>query len=110
LLALGDFLERPLRLKRAQNPEIVLGVLQIVLRQNPVAGRGRVPRQLLIALIDGLGVAAHLDVLGALRVPGTVRIGAVALIAGLPVAPALALHALEISHRRYRAWGVSPPL
>jgi len=82
----------------------VFGVLGVVLGQDAVAGGRGVARQLHIAFIDGLGVAADLDVLGALRVPGTVRIGGVgvavaAAAAGLPVASALTLHALEISHR-----------
>src|SRR5690606_17094641 len=37
LFALGDVLERPLGLKGAQHAEIVLGVLQVVFRQHPVA-------------------------------------------------------------------------
>ena len=95
-----DLGHRPLRLQGPQDPEIVLGVLEIVLGQNPVARRGRVAGQLLIAFIDGLGVAPDLDVLRPLRVPRTVRIGSIRIAAArFPVAAALALHALEISHR-----------
>src|SRR5690606_939125 len=99
-LALGDLGHRPRRLQGAQNAEIVLGVLGVVLGENAVAGGGGVARQLHVALIDGLRVAANLDVLGALGVPRTVRIGGVGVAAArLPVASALTLHALEISHR-----------
>jgi len=101
-----------LRLKRPQDPEIMLGVLQIVFSQDPVAGRTGVACQLLVAFIDGLGIAPNLDVLGPLRVPGAVGVGAVgvaAIAAGLSVASALTLHALEISHRTLPCWGASGP-
>ena len=100
--ALGDLGHGTRGLERAQDAEIVFGVLGVVLGQDPVAAGRGVARQLHIALIDGLRVAADLDVLGALRVPGTVRIGGVGVVvaaAGLSVASALTLHALEISHR-----------
>ena len=110
--ARGDLADRPLRLEGAQDAEIVFGVLEVVLGQNPVARRTGVAGQLLVALVDGLGVAADLDVLGTLRVPRTVgvrRIGIAATAAtGFPVATALTLHALEISHRGLPCWfGVS---
>ena len=100
--ARGDVREGPLRLKRAQDAVIVFGVLLVVFSQNPVAGRRGVAGQLLIPLIDGLGVAPDLDVLGALRVPRTIRIGVVGVIRArlVPIASALTLHALEISHAR----------
>ena len=67
--ARGDLADRPLRLQGAQDAEIVFGVLEVVLGQNPVTRRTGVAGQLLVALVDGLGVAADLDVLGTLRVP-----------------------------------------
>ena len=99
-LARGDVGEGLLRLERPQHAIIVLGVLLVVFGQHPVAGGRGVARQLLIALVHGLRVAADLDVLGPLRVPRTVRIGVVGVVgaAGLPVASALTLHALEVSH------------
>ncbi len=67
--ALGDLADRALRLKRAQDAEIVFGVLGVVLGQNAVASGCGVARQLHIAFVDGLGVAPDLDVLGTLRIP-----------------------------------------
>ena len=107
LLARGDVREGPLRLERAQDAVIVLGVLLIVFGQHPVAAGGRIAGQLLIALVHGLGVAADLDVLGTLGVPGPVGIGVVRVVRPrlVAVAPTLTLHALEISHSRYRVQG-----
>ena len=107
--ARGDVGEGALGLKRAQNPVIVFGVLLVVLGQHPVAAGRRVTGQLLIALINGLGVAADLDVFGPLRIPRTIRIGVVGVIGArlVPIASALTLHALEISHSRYRVQGWS---
>src|SRR5690606_26341480 len=89
--ALSDLADRALRLKRAQDAEIVFGVLGVVLGQNAVARGCGVARQLHIAFVDGLGVATDLDVLRTLRVPRTVRICGVGVVAaaGLPVASAL---------------------
>lgn len=100
--ARGDVREGPLRLERAQDAVIVFGVLLIVFSQNPVAARRGVTRQLLVAFVNGLGVAPDLDVLGALRVPRTIRIGVVGVRRPrlVPIASALTLHALEISHAR----------
>jgi len=101
--ARGDLRHRTLRLQGAQDAEIVFGVLHVVFGQHPVAAGGRIAAELLIALIDRLGVAADLDVLRALGIPRPVRIAAVGVAgtaAGLSVAPALTLHALEISHIR----------
>ena len=79
----------------------MLGVLEIVLRQNPVAGGRRVPGQLLVLLEDMLGVAPHLDAVRAVRIEGAVRIVLLGFIpAASAIAPALTLHALEISHIR----------
>jgi hypothetical protein len=97
-----DVADRSIRLDGAQDPEIVLGVLQIVLGQDPVAGRRRVAGQLLVFFIDALGRATNLDAVGTVRIEGPVgvmllRLAATAAAAAI-VAAALALHALEISH------------
>src|SRR5690606_5786134 len=110
-LAGGDVLHRALRLQGAQHAEIMLAVLQVVLGQHPVAGGKGVAGQLLVPLIDRLGVAADLDALGPGRIPRAVGIGAVlvAAAAGLAVASALPLHALEISHRTVPCVLGAPP-
>ena len=81
----------------------MLGVLEVVLTQHPVAGRIRVAGQLLVLLEDVLGVAAHLHAVGAVRIESSIgvvrlRLAAAAAAATTPIAPALALHTLEISH------------
>jgi len=98
LVAAKDLRRRPLRLDGAQQPEIMLGVLQVVLAQHPVAGGGGVARQLLVLLEDRLGVAAHLYAFGPVGIEGPVCV-LLRLAASAPAAPAaLTLHALEISH------------
>ena len=57
----------------------------------------------MILLEDGLGVAAHLDAVGAVRIEGPVgvlllRLAAPAAAAAAAAAAALTLHTLEISH------------
>ena len=103
-----DVADGAIGLDGAQDAEIVLGVLQVVLGQNPVAGRRRVAGQLLVLLVDALGRAAHLDAFGAVRIEGPVGVVLLRLAAGIAataiVAAALALHALEISH------GLSEPV
>ena len=76
----------------------MLGVLEEVLGKDAVAGGGGVAGQLLVALEDGLGVAADLDPLGAVGLQGPVRIVLLRLATGAAIATALTLHALEISH------------
>jgi hypothetical protein len=82
----------------------VFGVLEVVLTQHPVAGRVRITGQLLILLEDVLRVAAHLHAVGTVRIEGSIgvvrlRLAATAAPATTaPIAPALALHTLEISH------------
>jgi len=79
----------------------VFGVLEIVLRQDPVAGRRRVAGELLVLLENVLGVAPHLDAVGAVRIEGAVRVVLLGLVpAASAIASALTLHALEISHMR----------
>ena len=97
-----DVADRPIRLDGAQDADIVLGVLQVVLGQHPVAGRRRVAGQLLVLFVNALGGAAHLDALGTVRIEGPVGVVLLRLAAATRsaaiVAAALALHALEISH------------
>ena len=85
----------------------MLGVLQVVFSQHAIPGRKSVPGELLIALIDVLGVTPNLYALGAVGFERAVRIIAAAPVsataaataaAGLPVAAALPFHAPEISH------------
>ena len=82
----------------------MFGVLQIVLGENPIAAGGRIAGQLLIFLVDALGGAADLDALGAIGVEGAVGVvlllaAVITAAAGTAIASALALHALEITHR-----------
>ena len=101
MVATEDFGGWPLRLKGAQQAEIMFGVLQIVLTQHPVAGGVRIPGELLVLLEDVLRVAAHLHAFGAVGIEGP--IGVLWLPAATaPIAPSLALHTLEISHVRNR--------
>src|SRR5690606_11349055 len=98
LIAAEDFAGRPLRLHGAQQSEVVLGVLQVVFGQHPVARRTRVTGQLLVFLEHVLGVAAHLHAVGPVGVEGPVRVLLWLAPAAAPVAAALTLHTLEISH------------
>jgi len=82
------------------DPEIVLCVLQVVLSQNPVTGRCRIPCQLLVFFEDVLGVTANLDAVGAIGLEspiGVLRLRFAATTAAA-IAAALTLHTLEISH------------
>jgi hypothetical protein len=104
-LATEEVRRRAQRLHRAQHPEIMLGVLQITFRQHPVASRGGVARELLVLLEHMLGVAADLDAIRPVRIERPVDVvlrlaPAPAAAAGVstPVAAALPLHTLEISH------------
>lgn len=91
---------RTVRLDGAKQAEIVLCVLEVVLAQNPVAGGVRVAGQLLVFFKHVLRVTANLDAVRAVGIEGPVGVlGRLAAPAtATPVAPALALHALEISH------------
>jgi hypothetical protein len=51
--------QRHSRLHRAPQPEIVVGVLQVILAQDAIAGTRRIARQLQIALIDVGGRPAN---------------------------------------------------
>ena len=87
----------------------MLGVLQIVLGQNPVAAAGCVARQLLVFVEHVLGVAAHLDPLGTIgveRAVGVVLLWLVATAAAAAIATALPFHALEVSHMRPWSWAL----
>ena len=67
LIAPDDLGQRPLGLHGAHQPKIVLGVLQMVFGQHPVAGGVGVAGELLVFLIDVLGRAADLDPSGPLE-------------------------------------------
>lgn len=99
LVAAQNLARRALRLHGAHDPEVMLCVLQIVLGQYAVAGRRGVAGKLLVLLEHVLGVAAHLDAIGPVRVEGPVRVLLLRLAAtATSVAAALTLHTLEISH------------
>ena len=106
LVATDDLAGRAGGLQGAQQAEIVLRVLKVVLGEDPVPGGAGVTGQLLVLFEDVLGVAAHLHAIGAVRIEravGVVRLGLAAAAAATraattPIAPALALHTLEISH------------
>lgn len=113
LIAAEEFRGGPVRLHGAQQAEVVFGVLQIVLGQNPVAAGRGVARELLVLFKDELGAAAHLDPFGAVGIEGPVGVLllglAPAAAAAAAVAAALALHSLEISHYSITAWIVPGP-
>ena len=102
-IAAEDVAGRALRLDRAQQAEIVLRMLLIAFAQHPVAGGQRVARQLLVLLEHVLRGAADLDPVRAVRFERAVGIvlrlaASAAAAAAAPVAAALPLHTLEISH------------
>ncbi len=68
--------------RRIHQPEIVLGVLQEVLRAHAVAARGRITRQLLILLVNLRRVSANA------RARAVAVVGLIAGIAGLASAAA----------------------
>ncbi len=82
--------------------EVVFGVLQVAFRQDAVASGGRITGELLVLLENVLGVAAHLDALGAIRIEGPVRVllllRLTATAAAASIAATLAFHTLKISH------------
>jgi hypothetical protein len=95
-----DVGDRTIRLDGAQDAEVVLGVLQVVFSEHPVARRRGVARQLLVLFVDALGRAAHLHAFRTVRVERAVSVVLLRLaaVATAIVAAALALHAFEISH------------
>ncbi len=101
LVADQEFRRRPVRLHGAQQTEIVFGVLQIILGEDTVPGRGGVARQLLVLFEDVLGGSAHLDAFRTVGVEGPIGVlllGLAPAASATAVAPTLALHTLEISH------------
>jgi hypothetical protein len=107
MVAAEDFAGGSRRLHGAQQAEIVFGVLQVVLAEDPIAGRRGVSGELLVFLEDVLGVAADLRALGAVGVKrpiGVLSLGlaaaaaAAATSATATIPAALTLHTLEISH------------
>jgi hypothetical protein len=84
----------------------MLCVLEVVLRQNPVTGCRRIPRQLLVLFENVLGVPANLDVLRAVgfkRAVGVLLLRLAAVVrAAVTIAATLALHTFEVSHSSSR--------
>ena len=78
----------------------MFGVLLIAFGQHPVAGGQGVARQLLVLLEDVLRGAPNLDAFGSIGFESAVgvllRLAAAA--SATPIAAALPLHTLEISH------------
>ncbi len=113
LIAANDVGDRALRLHGAQGAEVVLGVLEMIFGQHPVAGSVRIAGELLVFFIDVLCRAAHLDPIGAIGIERAVGVvlwfaaTAATTTPAVAVAVAIALHAFEISHRvpTYRANG-----
>ena len=101
-VAPGDFGRRTGRLQNAQNAEIVLGMLQVVFRQHPVAGRSGVAGQLTVLVIDVLGVTADLHIVRAVGIKGAIdvlaRLATGVAAAAAAIATALPFHSLEVSH------------
>ena len=98
-----NFSRRTVRLNRPQEPEIVLGMLQIVFGQNPVTRRRRVTGQLLVLFEDVLGMAANLDPIRAIGFEGSVGVllrltTAAGIATAGPTAATLPLHSFEISY------------
>jgi hypothetical protein len=89
----------PIRLHGAQDAEIVLGVLQVVLGQHPVARDGRVTRQLLVLFEDAWAAPRTLTPSGPFESNARLALCLLRLAAAAAaIAAALTLHTLEISH------------
>ncbi len=109
-----DFRRRPMGLHSPQKPEIVLGMLQVVLGQNPVSGRRSVTGQLLVLFEDVLRMAPDLDPIRAIGFEGPVGIllrlaTAAAIATAGPTAATLPLHSFEISHVLSVTWFAGTP-
>ena len=99
LVAAEDLARRTRGLHGPHDPEVMLGMLQVVLGQHAVAARRRVTGELLVLFENVLGVAAHLDAVGAVRIESPVRVLLLRLAtATASIAAALTLHTLKISH------------
>ena len=106
LVPVHDLGHRTLRLHGAQGAEIVLGVLEVVLGQDPVAGGTRVAGELLVLLVHVLRGAANLHPVGPVGIERPVgvvlRLAAAATAVSSATAAAipapLTFHTLEISH------------
>src|SRR5439155_13553838 len=105
VVAAEDLAGRTGGLHRPKQAEVVLSVLQVILAEDPVAGRRGVPGELLVFLEDVLGVAADLRALGAVGIERAIGVlglrlaaAAAAASAAAAIAAALTLHTLEISH------------
>ncbi|MEY4250213.1 MAG: hypothetical protein RJA87_1846 [Pseudomonadota bacterium] len=109
-----NFSRRTVRLNRPQEPEIVLGMLQIVFGQNPVTRRRRVTGQLLVLFEDVLRMAANLDPIRAVGFEGSVGVllrltTAAGIATAGPTAATLPLHSFEISHILSVTWFAGTP-
>ena len=109
-----NFSRRAVRLNGPQEPEIVLGMLQIVFGQNPVTCRRRVTGQLLVLFEDVLGMAANLDPIRAIGFEGSVGVllrltTAAGIATAGPTAATLPLHSFEISHILSVTWFAGTP-
>jgi len=101
LIAADDLGQRPLGLHGAHHPEIVLGVLEVVFRHHAIAGGMGVAGELLVALVDVLRGAPHLDAVRAVGIESAVGVvlrPSAPAAATVAVATALTFHSLEISH------------
>ena len=79
----------------------MLSMLEEVLRQNPVTGRRRIARQLLVFFEYGLGIAARLDPFGPVGLKGPVGVlllGLAQVSAIAAIAATLAFHSFKVSH------------
>ena len=74
LIATDDLGHRTIGLNGTNNPEVMFRMLQIILGQNAITGRRGVACELLIFLKNGLGWAAHFDVLRPIGLEGSVGI------------------------------------
>jgi hypothetical protein len=88
----------PIGLHGPDQAEIVLCVLQEVLREDAVTGGTRVSRELLVLFVDDLGASANLDAFRPIGLYGPVGVVLLRLAYRAAIATALTLHALEISH------------
>jgi len=84
----------------------MFGMLEIVLRQNPVPRRRRIPGQLLVFLKYMLSIPADLDVLrsvGLKRAVGVLLLRLAGIVrTAVTIAATLALHTFEVSHSSSR--------
>jgi hypothetical protein len=98
LVSTDDLGGGPVGLHGPDQAEIVLSVLQEVLREDAVTGGTRVSRELLVLFVDDLGASANLDAFRPIGLYSPVGVVLLRLAYRAAIATALTLHALEISH------------